>query len=162
MAFCFGLGFFWGYVCLLPSVSHREAHVTNFQAKKHLLLQHQYLGKEIEFWTYSYYYLQKSMRKRYCFKIIFLTTLSEIQYTRCVNEVLIPLPRDLQHRVLQHLPIWHWYMFRGLWLWSEKGMRLATTLKMLWGKSSWWVVTPGTTSDSSVATFMKICKHQIG
>lgn len=53
-------------------------------------------------------------------------------------------------------------MFRGLWLWSEKGMRLATTLRMLWGKSSWWVVTPGITSDSIVATFMKTCKNHIG
>lgn len=161
MAFCFGLGFFWGYVCLLPSVSHREARYI-FPGQKAFASAASISCKEIEFWTYSYCYLQKSMRKRYCFKVIFLTILSEIQYTRCVNEVLIPLPRNLQHGVLQHLPIWHWYMFRGLWLWSEKGMRLATTLKMLWGKSSWWVVTPGTTSDSSVATFMKICKHQIG
>lgn len=56
---------------------------------------------------------------------------------------------------LKFLPIWHWYMFLGLWLWSEKGMKLATTLNMLCGKSSWWVVSPGSISSSDTAMFMK-------
>lgn len=64
------------------------------------------------------------------------------------------------HYLIQYLPIWHWYMFLGLWLWSEKGMKLATTLSMLWGKSSWWVVTPGIISSSRTAMFMKTWEKQ--
>lgn len=39
------------YMCFLPRVSQSEAYVMYFQAKKHLLLQHQYPAKGIEFWT---------------------------------------------------------------------------------------------------------------
>ena len=37
-------------------------------------------------------------------------------------------------------PTWHWYMFRGLWLKSENGVRLAIVLRMLPSLSSKWVV----------------------
>lgn len=37
-------------------------------------------------------------------------------------------------------PTWHWYMFRGLWLKSENGVRLAIVLRMLPSFSSKWVV----------------------
>lgn len=38
-------------MCISPSVSQSKAHVMYFQAKKHLLLQHKYPGKGMEFWT---------------------------------------------------------------------------------------------------------------
>ena len=45
------------------------------------------------------------------------------------------------------LPIWHWYMLRGLWLKSENGVKLAMTESMLVGSSSTCVETPFSTSS---------------
>lgn len=52
---------------------------------------------------------------------------------------------------------WHWYMLRGDWLKSEKGVKLATTDSMLVGSSSKWVVRPGLMSELTQAMFMKTC-----
>ena len=37
------------------------------------------------------------------------------------------------------LPIWHWYMLRGLWLKSLYGVRLATTLSIAAVDVSAWL-----------------------
>lgn len=47
----------------------------------------------------------------------------------------MPLPLSLEG------PTWHWYMFRGLWLKSEKGVNWATVDSMETSLSSWCVVT---------------------
>jgi hypothetical protein len=48
-------------------------------------------------------------------------------------------------------------MFRGDWLKSEKGVRLATTERMLVGVSSMCVVMPGTMSSLRQAMSMYTC-----
>ena len=40
------------------------------------------------------------------------------------------------------LPMWHWYMLRGDWLKSEKGVRDATTLSMALQLISLWLYKP--------------------
>ena len=57
------------------------------------------------------------------------------------------------------LPIWHWYMFRGLWLKSEYCVMLETTLSMLVGSNSTWVDTPFSTSSGVHAISMYTCSN---
>ena len=46
------------------------------------------------------------------------------------------------------LPIWHWYMLRGDWLKSLKGVRLATTLSMALQLISRWLYMPSSPACS--------------
>ena len=48
---------------------------------------------------------------------------------------------ELAWQHLYALHTWHWYMLRGLWLKSEKGVRLAMALNILSSRTSMWVVT---------------------
>ena len=50
------------------------------------------------------------------------------------------------------LPIWHWYMLRGDWLKSGRGMVQARLERKLVGRISLWVVSPGLASDSLMHT----------
>src|ERR1700709_1317616 len=55
------------------------------------------------------------------------------------------------------LLIWHWYIFRGDWLKSEKGVMLARIDKILVGLNSICVVRLGIISASTHAMFMYCC-----
>ncbi|KAJ6261125.1 LOW QUALITY PROTEIN: hypothetical protein Dda_3790 [Drechslerella dactyloides] len=54
------------------------------------------------------------------------------------------------------LPIWHWYMFLGLWLKSEKGVMLATMERMFVGSNS-TCVSPDLISGSVTAILRNGC-----
>ena len=58
------------------------------------------------------------------------------------------------------LPIAHWYVFRGLWLWCGYGMRPETTPRMVTGSSSKCVVRSVISASVSATRHEFSCRVQ--